>query len=125
MHIAQIIERFRVPWIQLESPPISSLGIAKTAAGLVHDTEVGNEDLLVRLQLCRPTDKPEGFIEPSLRKGGHSQEVQRIGLHRLEREDATVETLCLIEAPGLMMRERLLQTGDDQDRPLPAAPIAT
>jgi hypothetical protein len=57
-----------------------------------------------------------------LGKGGHSQEVQRIGLRGLKREDAAVETLCLIESPGLMMRERLLQTGDDQDRPLPAVP---
>ncbi len=43
--------------------------------------------------------------------------MQSVGLQGVDREHAAIEAHCLIEPPGLMMRERLLQTGDNHGRP--------
>jgi hypothetical protein len=37
MHVAQIVERFRVPGIKREGSPIGSFGVAKTPEGLVYN----------------------------------------------------------------------------------------
>jgi len=54
-------------------------------------------------------DLPQRIIQPARLKRNHAQEMQRIGVLRLRRENLPIDGIRLLKLPGRVMHLRKLQ----------------
>jgi len=79
----------------------------------------------VRTKGARPADQFHGLTEAADLCRQHPQQIQRIGIVRLNCQHLAVERFGLSQAAGLMVLQRGLKTGFfHADNPLPRARVA-
>ena len=105
-HHAEVDPGIDTVGIALDRSAKMTFGLVKSSQAAQHLAEVGQVNR-GRRDGNRAFDERDSFRRLSELKANQAQQVQRIGIPRLQGEDLTIERLCLLKPTGLMVRDSL------------------